>query len=257
MIKPSKHVRENEGMEFPGGVTAQVSRTPEGDWRVHFPDEVSTAQMGMDHGLMPIPPYILKRRKGSPDASWRDREWYQTVYAGEEGAIAAPTAGLHFTDRVLKDLTNRGVEMGEVLLHVGAGTFLPVRVEELPQHRMLPERAVVSQELVLRIEQAKRRGGRVIAVGTTVVRALESAARSGALQPMDGSTELFIYPEFEFQVVDGMVTNFHLPKSTPMVLVSALAGVDRVKRWYEEAQREGYRWLSYGDAMLILPDEAK
>ncbi len=253
MVKPFKHLRRAEKVEFPSEVEARVSYGISGEPLLTFSDPSVVEGLLRQFGEMPLPPYILKRRKKMNSNGWKDHEWYQTVYAEEEGAIAAPTAGLHFTEAVLNALRQKGVEIGWITLHVGAGTFLPVRVEEVEEHRMLPETVEVGAETVQLINQTKTRGSRVFAVGTTVVRALESAALSGSLSSFKGMTDIFMYPGFEFKVIDGLLTNFHLPCSTPLVLVSAFAGRERVMAWYAEASAKEYRWLSYGDAMLILP----
>jgi S-adenosylmethionine:tRNA ribosyltransferase-isomerase len=196
-------------------------------------------------GHVPLPPYIDR-----PDAQ-ADRERYQTVYAREPGAVAAPTAGLHFDEALLAAIRARGVDTGFVTLHVGAGTFQPVRVADLSRHRMHRERAVVSPRLCGQVAAARARGGRVVAVGTTVVRSLETAARQGELAPFDGETDLFITPGFRFRVVDALLTNFHLPESTLLMLVCAFAGRERVLAAYAHAVRQRYRFFSYGDAMWI------
>ena len=199
-------------------------------------------------GHVPLPPYIKRDDLGS------DRERYQTVYARARGSIAAPTAGLHFTPDVLEALDARGVERTAVTLHVGYGTFQPIRVEQVEEHRMEAEQFEVSAQAAAAINLARRRGGRVIAVGTTSTRTLESlvVAEDGAIQPGAGDTSLFIHPGHAFRVVDGLVTNFHLPKSSLLMLVSALAGRDHVLAAYAEADREQYRFYSYGDAMAII-----
>jgi S-adenosylmethionine:tRNA ribosyltransferase-isomerase len=204
------------------------------------------------HGKMPLPPYIKR-----PPTD-EDRQWYQTVYAQKEGSIAAPTAGLHFTEGLLQALKEKGISVEYLTLHVGPGTFLPVKSEEVEQHRMLPERFEISQELLKVIEETKRSGHRLIAVGTTVTRALEGYF-SGRCQLYEntngtiyGQTDIFIYPGYKFTVVDGLVTNFHLPRATPLMLVAAFAGWENIKRLYEDAIEKGYRFFSYGDGMLIL-----
>ena len=203
------------------------------------------------HGKMPLPPYI----KRSPiDA---DREWYQTVFAKEQGAIAAPTAGLHFTPRLLSRLTERRIDLAKITLHVGVGTFKPVTTEHIKDHRMEAEWVDVGLDTVQAIDRAKQRNGKVIAVGTTVVRALESAASgAGRVRTYRGETGLFIAPGYRFQVVDAMLTNFHLPQTTLLMLVAAFAGTGFVRKAYEEAVRNRYRFYSYGDAMLVLDREA-
>ena len=198
-------------------------------------------------GHMPLPPYI----KRLPQES--DRQWYQTVFATQQGAIAAPTAGLHLTNRTLGDLRQRNIKVAKVTLHVGPGTFLPVTSENVQDHSMEAEDVVVSQETVEAVQHTKATGGRVIAVGTTVVRTLEGTVNAeGILLSKEGPTNVFICPGHRFCVVDGLLTNFHLPRTTLLMLVSALVGVERLREAYEEAVREQYRFYSYGDAMLIL-----
>jgi len=200
------------------------------------------------HGHVPLPPYI--RHADEAD----DVRRYQTVFAAKPGAVAAPTAALHFDAAVLAALRERGVETAAITLHVGAGTFQPVRAERLQEHRMHSEWFEVGESVVAAVAAARARGGRVIAVGTTSVRSLESAARAGgSLQATTGETDIFITPGFEFRVVDALLTNFHLPRSTLLMLVSAFAGRERVLRLYGEAIERGYRFYSYGDAQLYLP----
>lgn len=202
------------------------------------------------HGHMPLPPYIA--RSDTP----ADRERYQTVYARKPGAVAAPTAGLHFDDELLAGLKAAGVGRAEVTLHVGAGTFQPVRTEHIQDHQMHAEYLEVTEKACEAVEQTRQRGGRVIAVGTTAVRSLETAAqnagKNGGLEPFAGDSRIFIYPGYEFKAIDGLVTNFHLPESTLLMLVSALAGVQRTRTAYQHAIEERYRFFSYGDAMLVL-----
>ncbi len=198
------------------------------------------------YGEMPLPPYIDRR----PDAA--DSERYQTVYAQALGAVAAPTAGLHFDEPLLEILRHQGVETGFVTLHVGAGTFQPVRSDDVRQHQMHAERLTVSADTAAQIARAKAEGRRVIAVGTTVVRALETAAQAtGELQPFTGESQLFIYPGHRFRVIDGLITNFHLPKSTLLMLVAALIGREQLIASYAHAVAQEYRFFSYGDAMFI------
>lgn len=197
------------------------------------------------HGALPLPPYI----QHSPDQFDEDR--YQTVYAREPGAVAAPTAGLHFDEAMLAELQAQGVRTAQVTLHVGAGTFQPVRVDNIAEHRMHSERYEVPQTTVDAIRDARQSGKRVTAVGTTALRALESAARSGKLQAGSGETDIFITPGFQFCVVERLLTNFHLPKSTLLMLVSAFAGVNNIRQAYRHAVEQRYRFFSYGDAMLI------
>ncbi len=197
-------------------------------------------------GQVPLPPYITDRQS-QPDQ-------YQTVYATHPGAVAAPTAGLHFTPDLLERLAQKGIKTAFVTLHVGVGTFRPVEVEDITQHTMHGEWIDVPAATVAQIEQTKAAGGRVIAVGTTAVRSLEAAAQSGPLRPHCGKTPLFIYPGYRWQVIDGLITNFHLPKSSLLMLVSALIGRERLLDLYEIAIAEHYRFYSFGDAMLILPE---
>lgn len=197
------------------------------------------------HGHMPLPPYIDR-----PDEA-QDQERYQTVYAQQPGAVAAPTAGLHFDETIFAELDRRNIPRCFVTLHVGAGTFQPVRVENLAEHVMHAEYAVVDQTVCDAIQACRERGGRVIAVGTTSVRSLESASHSGKLEPFSGDTRLFITPGYRFNVVDALLTNFHLPESTLLMLVSAFSGYDNIMRAYRHAIAAQYRFFSYGDAMFL------
>lgn len=210
------------------------------------PEGVSFAQLLQEFGHVPLPPYITES-VASPNQ-------YQTVYAHHPGAVAAPTAGLHFTEELLQRLAQRGTGLAFVTLHVGVGTFRPVEVEDVTTHKMHEEWVEVPVATVEQIRQTRERGGRVIAVGTTVVRALEGAAASGQLQPFCGKTDLFIYPGYQWRVVEGLITNFHLPRSSLLMLVSALVGRKRLLHLYQEAIVQEYRFYSFGDAMLILPD---
>jgi S-adenosylmethionine:tRNA ribosyltransferase-isomerase len=200
----------------------------------------------MEQGEVPLPPYIRR----SPEE--QDREGYQTVYASREGAIACPTAGLHFTDTVMKDLARRGIEVVSLTLHVGPGTFMPVREEDYTKHRLEPEYFELSAAAAQRLNEAKSRGQRLVAVGTTSVRVLEYCYGPQGLTPQTGWCDLYIHPGYAFQAVDRLLTNFHLPKSTLLLLVSAFAGRDLIMKAYEEAVKEKYRFYSYGDCMLIL-----
>jgi len=202
-----------------------------------------------ERGDMPLPPYIAARRP--PDA--QDYADYQTMFAHDEGSVAAPTAGLHFTARLAEQLTQRGIAMHKVTLHVGAGTFLPVKAEDTADHRMHPEGGTVTTETADAVNAARRAGGRIVAVGSTSLRLLESAAdESGVVRPFSGETSLFITPGYRFRAVDVMMTNFHLPRSTLFMLVSAFSGLDRMKRAYAHAIATGYRFYSYGDACLMF-----
>lgn len=214
-------------------------------WRL----EVKTGQWAevlVAHGHMPLPPYIDRPDEAS------DQERYQTVYGQVPGAVAAPTAGLHFDEVLLSRLKDQGIGMGWCTLHVGAGTFQPIRVDRVEDHIMHKEWLCVDQALVDQVRETKAQGGRVIAVGTTAVRSLETAAQGGVLQPYEGDSQLFIYPGFEFQVIDGMLTNFHLPGSTLVMLVAAFAGRRRILSAYQHAIDQRYRFFSYGDATLLL-----
>ncbi len=204
-------------------------------------------------GTMPLPPYIAGRREVAP----RDAENYQTIYSQKQkgwSSIAAPTAGLHFTDRLLKALGEKSIQVSKLTLHVGAGTFLPIKATNIADHKMLAERAFLSQPTAKKLNETKEQGGRIIAVGTTSLRVLESAVdEEGRLHAFENSTDLFIYPGFSFRAIDGMLTNFHLPASTPLLLVSALMGVERTRAIYHHALTGDYRFFSYGDACLLLP----
>ena len=202
-------------------------------------------------GSLPLPPYIRR----APDKA--DQARYQTVFAREPGAVAAPTAGLHFDQPLLDALRERGIETGHVTLHVGAGTFQPVRVDDLSQHHMHSEWLNVSAALVGQVRRTRERGGRVVAVGTTVLRALEAASQDGELKPFSGETSIFILPGYRVRSVDALLTNFHLPESTLLMLVSALAGRERIFAAYAHAIRERYRFFSYGDAMLLFPQQGE
>ncbi|TKB52179.1 MAG: tRNA preQ1(34) S-adenosylmethionine ribosyltransferase-isomerase QueA [Nitrospira sp.] len=213
--------------------------------RVESP--IPLSQWLRQYGRMPLPPYL----KRAPTD--QDREWYQTLFALHEGAIAAPTAGLHFTPELLVRLRQSGIGLTAVTLHVGVGTFKPVTVDQIEDHQMGAEWVEVGAEAVRSIEQARAAGGRIVSVGTTVVRALETAARAdGQIRPYCGETDIFMTPGFSFKVVDALLTNFHLPRTTLLMLVSALAGTELLRQAYADAVRERYRFYSYGDAMLIL-----
>ena len=200
-----------------------------------------------ERGSMPLPPYI----KRAPIQE--DHQWYQTVFAKHQGAIAAPTAGLHFTEELFRRVAGSGIKVASVTLHVGPGTFKPVTTEQIEDHQMGGERFTISEEAVRAIKETKLAGGRIVAVGTTVVRTLETVMKEkGEIVPMSGESRLFITPGFEFKMVDALMTNFHLPKTTLLVLVSAFAGTDQIRSAYKEAVKERYRFYSYGDAMLIV-----
>ena len=202
-----------------------------------------------ERGNMPLPPYIASRRAPDDD----DRADYQTLFAHDEGSVAAPTAGLHFTDELVARLKARGIGLHTVTLHVGAGTFLPVKTDTIEEHRMHAEYGVVSEAVASALNEARRAGGRIVAVGSTSLRLIESAAdESGAIRPFAGETSIFITPGYEFRAVDAMLTNFHLPRSTLFMLVAAFSGLDTMKAAYAHAIGAGYRFYSYGDACLLL-----
>ena len=203
-------------------------------------------------GELPLPPYIAGKRPTDD----KDRADYQTIYARDEGAVAAPTAGLHFTDDLFRRLDERGISRHFVTLHVGAGTFLPVKADDTAEHRMHAEWGSVSEETARALNEARARGGRIVAVGTTSLRLLESAAREdGTIAPFSGDTAIFITPGYRFRAVDVLMTNFHLPRSTLFMLVSAFAGLDRMRAAYAHAIETGYRFYSYGDASLLFRDD--
>lgn len=243
-LRASKAIRCGQRLVVGGGEELVVTERGD-DGLFVVKGECDVAVLFRRCGVMPLPPYIERA------AAEADRGRYQTVYAKVEGAVAAPTAGLHF-DRALMDaLAEAGVDWVEVTLHVGVGTFQPVRVADAEAHRMHKEWVCVDQGVCARIEAARARGGRVVAVGTTVVRALESAARCGRLMPFVGDTELFILPGYRFRVVNALITNFHLPRSTLLMMVCALAGRERVMDAYRYAVARGFRFYSYGDAMWV------
>lgn len=241
------HFRVGQAILFNGGTVATVVQRDEAGTKIRVASPVPVVDFLRAHGRMPLPPYI--KRSTQPE----DQVWYQTCFADREGAIAAPTAGLHFTPELMARLRDRGVEMTSVTLHVGPGTFKPVVVESIEEHQMGEEWFEVSADTVGAILKTKQSGGRVVAVGTTVVRALESAAQqAGGLQAATGESRLFISPGFHFNVVDALMTNFHLPRTSLLMLVSALAGVEAMRQAYAVAVKHRYRFYSYGDAMLIL-----
>jgi len=251
-VRNAKRVRDGDLIDFGAGVHASAVRRDEaGAVLLHFHGEEPVELLLERAGQMPLPPYIASKR----EADDTDREDYQTIFARQEGAVAAPTAALHFTDRLLGMLDERGVRRETLTLHVGAGTFLPVKVDDTSDHRMHSEWGRVDQVTAERLNEARKAGGRLIAVGTTSLRLLESAVdENGRIQPFEGDTAIFITPGYRFRAIDGLMTNFHLPKSTLFMLVSALMGLDVMKAAYAHAIAEGYRFYSYGDASLLLPD---
>ncbi|TGD62830.1 tRNA preQ1(34) S-adenosylmethionine ribosyltransferase-isomerase QueA [Tabrizicola sp. WMC-M-20] len=250
MAKPLRKLAVGEEIVFSPMLSATVAEKSDTDLRLVFNltgDDFDAALA--QAGAMPLPPYIAAKR--APDA--QDDDDYQTVFARHKGAVAAPTASLHFDAELLEGLRAKGVAFTEVTLHVGAGTFLPVKVEDVTTHRMHAEWGQVSAEAADQINATKAAGGRVIPVGTTALRLIETAARSGRVEPWEGPTDIFIYPGFVFHATDALMTNFHLPKSTLLMLVSALMGKDRMDRIYAHAIAGEYRFFSYGDASLLIP----
>lgn len=249
-VKPARRLKAGDVVEFAPGFTAELTDRAEGgevglNFALRGADFLAALEA---HGHAPLPPYI--KRPDAADA--RDRTDYQTMFAAREGAVAAPTAGLHFTPEVMMALTDRGVKTAKVTLHVGAGTFLPVTAEDIADHRMHAEYGEISEETAGLVNATRTRGGRIVAIGTTALRLLESAATpEGALQAFAGDTRLFITPGYRFRLVDLLFTNFHLPRSTLFMLVSAFAGMERIRAAYDHAIRERYRFFSYGDAMLL------
>lgn len=244
-VRASKTPRPGALLHLEDAVTARVLGRQDEFFVLEFQGGIDALAVLERHGHMPLPPYIARA-----DAA-QDRERYQTVYARSPGAVAAPTAGLHFDQTLLDAVQARGVECAHITLHVGAGTFQPLRVERLEEHRMHAERVEVSAGTCARIAAVKARGGRVVAVGTTVVRSLETAAQGGTLQPYAGETRLFITPGYRFRVIDALITNFHLPESTLLMLVCAFGGYEQVMRAYRHAVAQRYRFFSYGDAMFL------
>lgn len=242
--------KKGMALTFPGGMSAAVEGlNADGEYILRFSEPDVTGYLER-HGLAPLPPYILKKKGGSDE---RDLSRYQTVFARERGSIAAPTAGLHFTPELLERLRKLGVLTAEATLHVGRGTFRPITADDAAQHKMLAEWFRLGPEEARTISAARAAGGRIIAVGTTSTRTLEAlAARPEGFGPGEGWTELYIRPGRRFALVDGLITNFHLPKSTPLLLASAFLGRERLLAAYREAFKERYRLYSYGDAMLIL-----
>ena len=273
LLKPSRKVRAGDRLLLAGGkIEADVlEKRGEGRHLLRLACDGTLSDLLWRFGQMPLPPYIRRQRSAvsgqrsektrnasldpipsTLDAHALDRERYQTVYAKHEGAIAAPTAGLHFTPELIETLKGRGIEFAPVTLHVGPGTFRPVRVERVDKHRTEGERYIVPEQTALAIKSARSEGRRVIAVGTTTVRTLEHAARGGEVSSGAGVADLFIYPGHRFTIIDGLITNFHLPRSTLLMLVAAFAGRETILAVYREAIARRYRFYSYGDAMLIV-----
>lgn len=250
-LRNAKRVRAGDAIDFGAGVGASViEKADDGSALLHFHGEEPVELLLERAGRMPLPPYIASRRPADEE----DRSDYQTLFAREEGAVAAPTAALHFTERLLEVLDVRGIGRETLTLHVGAGTFLPVKAEDTSSHKMHAEWGRIDEETAARLNAVRVSGRRLVAVGTTSLRLLESAAdESGKIHAFEGDTAIFITPGYRFRAIDGLITNFHLPKSTLFMLVSALMGLEVMKSAYSHAIDGGYRFYSYGDASLLLP----
>lgn len=254
-VRNGKRLREGDDVRFGAGVTAHAEgRLADGSWTLFFPGEEPVEVLLERAGQMPLPPYIAGKRPTDE----QDREDYQTMFAAKDGAVAAPTAALHFTPRLMEAIAARGIRTETLTLHVGAGTFLPVKAEDTQDHQMHAEWGTIDAATADRLNAARAAGNRVIAVGTTSLRLLESAAGDDAdgnwvIRPFEGDTAIFITPGYTFRAIDGLMTNFHLPKSTLFMLVSALMGLDRMQAAYAHAIAQGYRFYSYGDSSLLLP----
>ncbi len=246
-VRCSKSPKPGSQLILEGHINAVMIERQGELFKLHFNHTQPVHELLQQYGHMPLPPYINR------DDDETDLERYQTVYAQQPGAVAAPTAGLHFDQKLLQQIADKGIKSAYVTLHVGAGTFQPVRVDNIKDHHMHTEWIEVSAQVVEQIRETKAQGGRVIAVGTTSVRSLESAAQSGQLQPFEGDSDIFIYPGYEFRVVDAMITNFHLPQSTLLMLVSAFVGRENILKAYRHAVEQKYRFFSYGDAMFLQP----
>lgn len=250
-IRNAKRLKIDDIVDFGEGVSARAEeKYDDGSFLLHFlGDEPVEVLLGRA-GTMPLPPYIARKR----DIDARDAEDYQTMFAREKGAVAAPTAALHFTDALMKALSDAGIGQETLTLHVGAGTFLPVKVDETDNHKMHSEWGRIEPDVAERLNAARQKGGRVIAVGTTSLRLLESATQADrVIRPFEGDTDIFITPGYKFRAIDGLMTNFHLPKSTLFMLVSALMGLETMQSAYAHAIAEKYRFYSYGDSSLLLP----
>jgi S-adenosylmethionine:tRNA ribosyltransferase-isomerase len=251
-VRNARRLHTGDRIEFGDGVSASaVERGDDGAFLLQFHGDEPVEQLVQRAGTMPLPPYIASRRP----ADEADRDDYQTMFAREEGAVAAPTASLHFTPRLLEALDDRGIGRETLTLHVGAGTFLPVKSDTVAQHRMHAEWGRIDAATAKRLNRVRANGGRLIAVGTTSLRLVESAVgEDGQIQPFEGDTSIFITPGYSFKAIDGLVTNFHLPRSTLFMLVSALMGLDVMQSAYAHAIERNYRFYSYGDASLLLPE---
>ena len=255
-VKGARRIKAGDTIRFADDFAADViEKSPEGDVLLRFSHEGAALKARLErHGRMPLPPYIHRGRDGDQ----RDRHDYQTMFAAKDGAVAAPTAGLHFTPPLLAALKEAGIGHETVTLHVGAGTFLPVKALDTNDHRMHAEYGVIDAAIAARLNAARAKGGRIVAIGTTSLRVLESAAdASGEIKPFAAETTLFITPGYRFRAVDVLLTNFHLPRSTLFMLVSAFAGLERMKAAYVHAIAERYRFFSYGDACLLFPADTR
>ena len=250
-VRNGKRLREGDVIQFGAGVTATAeARLADGSWTLFFPGEEQVEVLLERAGRMPLPPYIAGKRATDE----QDREDYQTMFAARDGAVAAPTAALHFTPRLMDALAARGIRTETLTLHVGAGTFLPVKAEDTQDHQMHAEWGTIDAATADRLNAARAAGNRVVAVGTTSLRLLESATgEDRVIRPFEGDTSIFITPGYAFRAIDGLMTNFHLPKSTLFMLVSALMGLERMQAAYAHAIAHGYRFYSYGDSSLLLP----
>lgn len=253
--KPAKKCRMGDQLNFDGLIAEVIGLGEEGERTIDFDVDGTAMTAALEtHGVMPLPPYIASQR----GVDERDKDDYQTVFAKEDGAVAAPTAGLHFTPRLLQALENKGVKRHTVTLHVGAGTFLPVKVDRTEDHKMHSEWGEITPEVAKALNEARQAGGRIVAVGTTSLRLLESAATDdGIIHPFMGDTDIFITPGYRFKAVDLLMTNFHLPKSTLFMLVSAFAGLETMRSAYAHAIDDGYRFYSYGDSSLLFPEKGE
>ncbi|MGX7926006.1 tRNA preQ1(34) S-adenosylmethionine ribosyltransferase-isomerase QueA [Tsuneonella sp. HG094] len=250
-VRNAKRLREGDAIDFGAGVTAVAgSRLPDGSWTLAFAGDEPVEVLIERAGRMPLPPYIAGKRPTDE----QDKSDYQTMFADKDGAVAAPTAALHFTPDLMAALAERGVATENLTLHVGAGTFLPVKADDTDDHAMHAEWGRIDAATADRLNAARASGGRVIAVGTTSLRLLESATgEDGTIRPFEGDTSIFITPGYRFRAIDGLMTNFHLPKSTLFMLVSALMGRERMQAVYAHAIANGYRFYSYGDSSLLIP----
>lgn len=250
LIKPLKKLKIGETIVFNADLCATLVGVQDGQGLLQFNQKGDAFDAALaEAGAMPLPPYIAAKRP----ADAQDDSDYQTVFARNSGAVAAPTASLHFDQGLLDTLRTQGINFTFVTLHVGAGTFLPVKVDDVTTHKMHAEWGQVTKTAASKIAETKAAGGRIIPVGTTALRLIESAATGGSIAPWEGETDIFIYPGFEFKVTDAVMTNFHLPKSTLLMLVSALMGQDRIAKIYDHAVSNEYRFFSYGDASLLIP----